>query len=291
MRIHSESCWILISTVGEKDVLIVLERSSEMRTGYLLICMVIFSIIGALATAVADLEEGLVVYFNFDQGKTDVVKDISRAGNDGAVHGNPKWVQGPKAELGKAIELDGESDYIEVPDNDTMEVGDGDITMMFWVMQAGEQVAHPRPVSKMPLFGTNEPGFEVIAYAPPWIFYGMSGGDRQEVKATSDILDGEWHHLAAMKDKNEGKIYIDGEVSVNIPITPIDISNDYPFIVGGNAQPQVHTMFKGVLDEVAFYTRALTEEEIEEAMLKGIYTSVEPGDKLAATWASLKTQR
>ena len=99
-----------------------------------------------------------------------------------------------------------------MPDNNSLDVGEGDITFMLWLKQDADQPDHPRPISKMPLFGTNKPGFEVIAYVPLWTFYGISGADRQETKTTKDIVDGEWHHLVVMKDKKESKIYIDGEL-------------------------------------------------------------------------------
>lgn len=245
-----------------------------------------------LSITSADLAEGLVVYFSFDQGKADVVKDLSGTGNNGIVHGNPKWVQGPKKEFGRAIEFDGVSDYVEVLDNDTLDVGDGDISMVLWVKQAGEQVDHPRPISKMPLFGTNKPGFDLITVgavsAQMQIFYGLSGADRQTVNAGQPLADGEWHHVAAMKDGREGKIYIDGELKVSSQFTPIDIDNDYPFVIGACAQIAAHVMFKGVVDEVAFYTRALTEDEVEEIMEINPFAAVEPEGKLPAAWGHIK---
>ena len=47
-------------------------------------------------------------------------------------------------------------------------------------------------------------------------------------------------------------------------------------------------MFKGAVDEVAFYNRALTEDEVELAMQSSLFSAVEPGGKLSATWGSIK---
>ena len=49
-------------------------------------------------------------------------------------------------------------------------------------------------------------------------------------------------------------------------------------------------MFKGAVDEVAFYNRALTEDEIEEAMQRSLFIAVEPEDKLPITWGTIKVQ-
>jgi hypothetical protein len=47
-------------------------------------------------------------------------------------------------------------------------------------------------------------------------------------------------------------------------------------------------MFTGVLDELAIFNgRALSQGEIQHFMESGNF-SVEPGDKLAVTWGSVK---
>lgn len=49
--------------------------------------------------------------------------------------------------------------------------------------------------------------------------------------------------------------------------------------------------FKGVIDEVALYNRALTEKELKLDMEKGILSAaVEPRRKLAITWAEIKSR-
>ncbi len=47
-------------------------------------------------------------------------------------------------------------------------------------------------------------------------------------------------------------------------------------------------MYKGAVDEVAFYNRALTEDEIQMAMKDVILSAVEPETKLSTTWGDIK---
>lgn len=240
---------------------------------------------------VADLEKELVLYFSFEDEKTEMVKDLSGAGNNGIVKGTPNWVSGPKNEFGKAIELKGGEDYIEVPDNDTLDMGDGDFSVTLWLMQAADQVTNPRILSKMPLFATNGPGFELPTVGTSnktlHINYGMSG-KREEVKAAQEVTDEKWHHLVILKEGGLGKIYIDGQIVANGPLTPIDIDNDYPLMIGANAELGLHTMFRGSIDEIAVYSRALTEEEIIEIMETRPFTAVKAEEKLSATWGYIK---
>jgi hypothetical protein len=49
-------------------------------------------------------------------------------------------------------------------------------------------------------------------------------------------------------------------------------------------------MFKGIVDEAAFYTRALTGDEIEEAMQRKLLIAVEPEGGFPITWGTIKTK-
>ena len=50
--------------------------------------------------------------------------------------------------------------------------------------------------------------------------------------------------------------------------------------------------FPGIIDEVAIFNIALADDDIETIMAKGLeeILSVEPSDKLAAIWATIKAQ-
>ena len=48
--------------------------------------------------------------------------------------------------------------------------------------------------------------------------------------------------------------------------------------------------FEGLMDEFYIFARALSEDEIKEVM-DGELLSVEPADKLATTWGSIKSWR
>lgn len=46
----------------------------------------------------------------------------------------------------------------------------------------------------------------------------------------------------------------------------------------------------GFIDEFAFYTRALSEDEINADMNKGVLFAVNPAEKLSTTWANIKAE-
>jgi hypothetical protein len=70
------------------------------------------------ATSVhAEEPEGLVLYYTFDTDQKDNVKDLSGNGNNAAIKGQPKWVEG---KMGKALNFEMSGQYVEAPHSDSL---------------------------------------------------------------------------------------------------------------------------------------------------------------------------
>ena len=84
----------------------------------------IFLLLGGIAlTANAEL----VGYWSFDEA--DGVDDLSGNGNDGVIQGKPKVVDG---KLGEALEFNGSTDYVEIPDAPTISELEA-LSMSAWI--------------------------------------------------------------------------------------------------------------------------------------------------------------
>jgi hypothetical protein len=96
------------------------------------------------------------------------------------------------------------------------------------------------------------------------IFNIYSGGSGQSVTSTSVVADGNWHHIVGVFEPSvKQAIYIDGKLETkdtsSIPST-IDLSTDEantPIRIGSFENNSLY--FKGLLDEVKIYNRALTD--------------------------------
>ena len=85
--------------------------------------------------------------------------------------------------------------------------------------------------------------------------------DRLAVTGTTQLNDGNWHHIVATRvlggDKN---LYVDGQLENN-GVTNSNPLNTNPIIdIGGNTLDNRY--FTGSLDEVAIYQFALTSDQV-----------------------------
>jgi hypothetical protein len=105
--------------------------------------------------------------------------------------------------------------------------------------------------------------------------------------------DGKWHFIAAVFDNGTMRLYMDGELK--------DEENKVPGIrghsnamgigqVNGASSGGVAPKFKGIMDELRIYRRALSSAEIEgmyQEVIKILY-AISPLGKHPATWGSIK---
>ncbi len=91
-----------------------------------------------------------------------------------------------------------------------------------------------------------------------------AGGPAGALLGTKDLTDGDWHHVAAVRDGAAGtsKIYVDGQLEGSHTYTYTSgFGSDAVLDIGWlNLDSGFH--FSGMIDEVAIYQRALSEVEI-----------------------------
>ena len=97
-----------------------------------------------------------------------------------------------------------------------------------------------------------------------------------------------WHHVAASYDGETMKIYVDGKV-IGEEKRKFNLAGDNDADVRiGCVKDRAHVTFvNGSIDEAAVWQRALSDDEIKQAM-EGNFLAVSPSDKVATTWADVK---
>ena len=90
---------------------------------FLLLMVIIF------ADAAKDLDKTMILYLSFDELDGKKVEDHSTHENHGEISGKPKLVDG---KFGKALQLNGKTDWITVPHDDSLCVTKA-VTVMAWI--------------------------------------------------------------------------------------------------------------------------------------------------------------
>jgi len=227
----------------------------------------------------------LVVYWSFDEGSGDVLKDQSGTGNDGTINGKPKWVD---SNFGKAMQFDG-SVYIVVPNNDSYNFTKGDsFSIALWINYEAKG-DYAGPLQK---FNGGYP-FKVEVEPSNVLYFAIYDGVNFPRADIGDV-NGEWHQCCFVRDVKNKKLiaYLDGKLKQeSVDTTTGEIANAANLYIGARTPGNTIT-YKGLLDEIAIYNRILTGDEITQAAngklpeIKGL--AVDQSEKLSTTWGSIK---
>jgi Concanavalin A-like lectin/glucanases superfamily len=79
--------------------------------------------------------------------------------------------------------------------------------------------------------------------------------------ASVNVADGQWHQVAMTWNQSNRVLFIDGKAE-RVALEPLEDS-DEPFGIGGDVDGDVQVLFfRGALDDLRFYNRALSASEV-----------------------------
>jgi hypothetical protein len=211
--------------------------------------------------------------------------DSSGNGNDGDINGGPGLVAGYS---GKAMDFDGENDFIIVPDSDSLELEF--VTMAAWVKL--------RSYTEDARIITQE--VDGDPYSTYSLTMGGAGWKKLEIRITldnnrkrlysnMDIPLDIWVHVAATYDGEKVIFYVNGEFEMESPQSGTLLTTDNPLYIGAS-QFWDPRFIDGLLDDVLLFNVALTQDQVKELVENGIagILAVSSQGKLLATWAQIK---
>ena len=220
----------------------------------------------------ADSETGLVGYWKFDEGQGNMCKDSSGHGNQGILHGNPTWERGnyildvfgnPLSETGGsgcALKLDGVDDYVDCGNGPSLDIT-GPLTLEAWINPLEKPTGEPGVVGK------DFNSYALTYYRPSHCYWYISSGDNN---CATPIGAGAWSHVAGVFDGTMVRLYLNGRPVRSRKSGFNSVGKGKNLLIGcivsdpaaqDPGDPRV-PHFKGLIDEVRVYNRALTEKEI-----------------------------
>ncbi|TSC55221.1 MAG: hypothetical protein LiPW30_687 [Parcubacteria group bacterium LiPW_30] len=194
-------------------------------------------------------KNGLVGYWAFNEGVGTKTGDASGKGINGTV-ANTTWSSG---RFGKALYFNGTDSIVSAPYNSALDLTNN-ITMSVW---------YKKDVGS----GTNKWLLHKATVNTSYAMF-IEGGLKMRLEHPSmqDCLvtepsEGVWHHAVSTYDGANMKVYVDGVLKNTCAATGNINLTGGGIEIGMFSSPGYYP-FKGLIDEVRIYNRALTASEI-----------------------------
>ncbi|MCF6411536.1 LamG-like jellyroll fold domain-containing protein [Pseudalkalibacillus salsuginis] len=232
--------------------------------------------------------EDPVVRYTFDGDDVDgtTVKDVSGNGHDAQLVG------GAVIDT-DAVNLDGSTGYVEMPENLIQDLNLENMTMSTWVQiendQADQRIfdfssetGRITNRNTMYLSTKGDTGNLEFAIVTPFTekFRNESsklGANYKYALLSPNMSTNEWHHVAVTMNDFDARLYVDGEEVASSSVFNMEprMLLETTLNTLGKSRSGTHNLFDGKFDDFRVYNRALSAVEIAEL--------VEPADEIAPT--------
>ncbi|MHC4738695.1 MAG: LamG domain-containing protein [Planctomycetota bacterium] len=231
------------------------------RTNLKLMAVAVMVILIGAGSARADLTEGLVAHWKFDEGMGDIAQD-SAGSNDGTLVNGPVWTTG---QLAGALNFDGSNGvYIEGSGGtgSVLNIYDSNLTLSAWVKPATVPAQGTILARYKSFTGTYRLG---ISSGTAYINTYLKGSGHWFLNGGSVLEVGTWYHVVGVFDRDAhiGQVYVNGVEDAEGALGPNPLSNDAITRIGCR-QGTSDSTFNGLIDDVRIYDRALSAEEVEQ---------------------------
>jgi hypothetical protein len=206
-------------------------------------------------SSTSTVSSGLVAYWNFDEGNGTTAADSSGNGNHGTLVNGPQWASGV---AGRALSFDGTDDSVDILNSNSLNLSNV-FTLSAWV----------KPTAAFTDFRS------ILVKNYTYYFYASSTGycgdgsiqaGFGEGDATTFVCDlvplaaNTWSHLVWSFDGFTLTLYRNGVAVATSSATGTPSLTTGTLQIGGSKYGEY---FKGLIDEVRVYSRALSATEIQ----------------------------
>jgi len=235
-----------------------------------------FVILGMLfaGNSMADIADGLVAYFPLDGNAFDE----SEYQYDGIEYGTVRYATG---KVKQAMALDDDGSYVVSSHHlNTYQ----NLTISFWMYPAEDADMTPYSAACGP---DRDAGIAFAYTANKEVVFSVGKGincsaaaGKASVKKTLDGA-GHWYHVVGIYRANESlTLYIDGkkanEIHAVTATVPYLYLSNYQYLGTDLKNPGGPSTWRGDIDEVRVYDRALDDSEVEELYLAAVGNCTAP---------------
>jgi hypothetical protein len=210
-------------------------------------------------------DPSLIGWWKLDEGYGTTAVDWSGHGNHGTFVGDPQWVAGYD---GDALEFDGSGDFLDCGANPSLGIS-GAVSITAWIKVGAQGIDHKVGGNQD---GSNG-GYKMSMYSNNRIEFEIRTSDNtailnRDVAGGTEILVDVWYHVAGIYSQADGYIrtYVNGVLDRQLNTTEALGASPGTFYIGCEPYNISSNNFNGVIDNVRLYNKALTPEEIQQAM-------------------------
>ncbi|MEM1216063.1 MAG: LamG-like jellyroll fold domain-containing protein [Bacteroidota bacterium] len=250
----------------------------------ILISAFLFLSVNFQALAQVNLTDGLVAFYPFDGN----ANDESGNGLTATIIDSPVLIAGCDNTPGSAFYFDGVDDYIEVASTMSLNLSSSaEFAVSVWIKAPQAQAPSSGTVSDIiskwssanlanPYSYTvrinnqnhESPGAIVVAR------YDGTCANISKIESTQSLNDDEWHNLIFQKESDDFlKLYIDGQLEgATEDLVNCSVNNAENLLFGlrSRSNPNSIHPYRGGIDDIRLYNRALTADEIDAIADKSI---------------------
>lgn len=165
-----------------------------------------------------------------------------------------------------ALNFDGTSDYVQVPDNNLFDFGTGSFTVEMWVrpttttgrMDLISKKNNSSPYEELGLFINNNNDGKLTLWTSQ-----NSGGASNEsfLISNSPLVVNKWNHIAVVRNGTTHQIYLNGVLDASATLSARNIASAGDLFIGKN---NTSFYFSGSLDEIRFWNVARSSTQIQQ---------------------------
>ncbi|HYV96362.1 MAG TPA: LamG domain-containing protein [Gemmatimonadaceae bacterium] len=224
---------------------------------------------------------GLIAHYPLDANATDASGHV----HHGVVHG-AKPTANRFGEADTALEFDGVDDYVEVAPPPAIRET---CTLSLWARYAPRDLEGYTNCIIAQDDGNDEDQsrrvFQLSTEHGHVIWHRMIGARDPMCKARVQF--GQWYHVAAVVENNVHRLYVDGALADEVR-HPFWTHPEQPLHIGRKGTDEPYFFFKGAIDDVRLYDRALSPAEIDALTRERGWTPPAipalPADPVSGRW-------
>jgi hypothetical protein len=196
---------------------------------------------------------GMVSHWLLDENSGTTAIDFV-GGNNASLNGTAAWAP-TEGQVDGAVRLDGPGSYLSIGNESNFDFTNA-MTVACWIKPDTFDATWQAFVCK----GDNSWRLH-RAGDTNFINFAGTGLSQLDVTGTIDVNDGQWHHIAGIYDGANLYVYVDGNLDASVASTGQIANTGDPVFIGSNASMS-NREFKGLIDDVCIFNRALTADEI-----------------------------